>query len=123
MPSLFHVGLSDQNADQNVLQPGRILPPETGFGRPPSPARAQAAGLYHAAMADELDVDALVLRFQERARAVRQRAMPPIEGAERQRFLDQARIDYMDYAMIGDATATLADGVLTLTVDLRPRTS
>jgi hypothetical protein len=72
-------------------------------------------------MADELDVDALVHRFQERAKAVKKRGMPPLEGPERQRFVDQARIDFMDYAMIGDATATLADGVLTLTVDLRPK--
>jgi hypothetical protein len=26
----------------------------------------------------------------------------------------------MDYAMIGDATAALAGGILTLTIDLRP---
>jgi hypothetical protein len=76
--------------------------------------------LYDAAMPTEIDVDALVRRFQERARAVRQRPMPPVEGPERKRFVDQARVDYMDYAMIGDATATLLDGVLTLTVDLRP---
>jgi hypothetical protein len=71
-------------------------------------------------MADEFDVDALVRRFQERAKAVRQRGMPPVEGPERKRFVDQARIDYMDYAMIGAARASLSDGVLTLTVDLRP---
>ncbi len=76
--------------------------------------------MYHAPMADEIDVDALVRRFAERAKAVRQRGMPPVEGPERKRFVDQARIDYMDYAMIGDATATLDGGVLTLTIDLRP---
>ena len=59
-------------------------------------------------------------RFRERARAVRQRGLPPIEGAERKRFMDQARTDYMDYAMIGDAAASLEDGVLTLRIDLRP---
>jgi hypothetical protein len=72
-------------------------------------------------MPQELDVDAMLNRFRERARAVRQRGLPPIEGAERKRFMDQARTDYMDYAMIGDATATLANGVLTLTIDLRPQ--
>jgi hypothetical protein len=72
-------------------------------------------------MAPEFDVDAMVQRFQARARAVRQRGMPPLEGPERKRFVDQARVDYMDYAMIGDAHAKLEDGVLTLTVDLRPR--
>jgi flagellar motor component MotA len=72
-------------------------------------------------MADELDVDAMLNRFRERARAVRQRGLPPLEGAERKRFMDQARTDYMDYAIIGDAIASLEDGILTLRVDLRPK--
>ena len=71
-------------------------------------------------MAQELDIDAMLQRFRERARAVRQRGLPPIEGAERKRFMDQAKTDYMDYAMIGDASASLEDGVLTLRIDLRP---
>jgi hypothetical protein len=64
----------------------------------------------------------MIERFQARARAVRQRGLPPLEGPERKRFLDQARIDFQDYAMIGDAVARLEGGVLTLTVDLRPQT-
>ena len=71
-------------------------------------------------MAQELDIDAMLQRFRERARAVRQRGLPPIEGAERKRFMDQAKTDYMDSAMIGDASASLEDGVLTLRIDLRP---
>jgi hypothetical protein len=63
----------------------------------------------------------MIQRFQARARAVRQRGLPPLEGAERKRFLDQARVDFQDYAMIGDAVARLEDGVLTLVIDLRPR--
>ena len=72
-------------------------------------------------MAEELDVDAMVERFKARAKAVRQRGIPPVEGPERKRFLDQARIDFQDYAIIGDATGRVEDGILTLTVDLRPR--
>jgi hypothetical protein len=71
-------------------------------------------------MPPELDVEAMLSRFRERAKAVRQRGLPPLEGPERQRFLDQARTDYMDYAIIGDATAVLDNGILTLTIDLRP---
>jgi hypothetical protein len=73
-------------------------------------------------MAAELDIDAMIKRFQVRARAVRQRGIPPLEGPDRKRFIDQARIDFQDYAMIGDATGVLEGGVLTLTIDLRPRT-
>ncbi|MHB1534258.1 MAG: hypothetical protein ACYC1D_06540 [Acidimicrobiales bacterium] len=71
-------------------------------------------------MAADFDPDAMVERFRARARAVRQRGIPPVEGPDRKRFVDQARIDFMDYAMIGDAKVDLRDGVLTLTVDLRP---
>ncbi len=74
-----------------------------------------------APMAQELDVDAMIKRFQARARAVRLRGMPPVEGADRKRFMDQAKVDFMDYAMIGDAQGTLEDGILTLTIDLRPQ--
>ena len=74
-------------------------------------------------MADDLDIDAMIQRFRARARAVRQRGIPPIEGPERKRFVDQARTDFMDYAMIGDAEASLEDGVLTLRIDLRPQAS
>ena len=69
----------------------------------------------------DFDTDAMVARFRERAQAVKDRGLPPVEGPERQRFREQAQLDYMDFAMIGDAEATLEDGVLTLRVDLRPR--
>jgi hypothetical protein len=67
---------------------------------------------------DELDVDAMLARFRERAAAVRDRPLPPVAGPERQRFVEQAELDFQDYAIIGDATWTFVDGVLTLTVDL-----
>lgn len=46
--------------------------------------------------------------------------MPPVEGPERRRFIEQAQLDFMDYAMVGDAEARIEDGVLVLRVDLRP---
>ena len=72
-------------------------------------------------MAEQLDVDAMIQRFQERAKAVRRRDLPPIGGEERQKFIDVAPTDFMDYAMIGDAEASLEDGVLVLRIDLRPK--
>ena len=70
-------------------------------------------------MADELDVDAMIERFRAHAAAVRDRPLPPIAGAERQRFVEQAQLDFQDFAMLGDATWEFADGVLTLRVQLR----
>lgn len=72
-------------------------------------------------MADEFDPEAMIERFRERARAVRSRGVPPVEGPERRRFIEQAQVDYMDFAMLSDARAKLDDGVLTLTIDLRKK--
>ncbi|HZU73881.1 MAG TPA: hypothetical protein VE990_14015 [Acidimicrobiales bacterium] len=71
-------------------------------------------------MAEDLDVAAMLERFRLRARAVRDRGVPPIEGPERRRFIEQAQLDYQDFAIIGDAEGSLEDGVLVLRVDLRP---
>jgi hypothetical protein len=43
-----------------------------------------------------------------------------VGGPERQHFLAQAQLDYQDFAMLGDATGELVDGVLVLRVDLNP---
>ena len=74
-------------------------------------------------MAEGLDVDAMIERFRERAQAVRNRNLPPVAGPERQRFIEQAQADFQDFAMIGDAEGSLEDGILTLRVDLRPKSS
>jgi len=71
-------------------------------------------------MADDLDVDAMIERFRERAAAVRQRNLPPVGGDERTAFIKQAQVDFQDFAMLSDATATIEDGFLVLRVDLRP---
>ena len=67
---------------------------------------------------DQLDVDGMLERFRERARAVSQRGVPPVTGPERQQFLERAQLDFQDFAMVGDASWTFVDGVLTLTIDL-----
>jgi hypothetical protein len=62
----------------------------------------------------------MIQRFQERADAVKRRSIPPVEGPERLLFLEAANIDFQDFAMLGDATATLDNGILRLEIDLRP---
>ena len=69
-------------------------------------------------MADDLDVDAMIRRFRDRAAAVKERPLPPVAGPQREAFLAQAEADFMDFAIIGDATWEFTDGVLTLRVDL-----
>ena len=67
-----------------------------------------------------MDVDAMIERFKERAKAVKNRGMPPIEGADRQRFIKRMQLDFQDFAMLGDASGAVEDGILTLRIDLRP---
>ena len=65
-----------------------------------------------------LDTAAMKQRFQQRADAVRIRNMPPIAGAERKAFVEQAELDYQDFLLLADAEISLDGGILT--VDLRP---
>jgi hypothetical protein len=71
----------------------------------------------HVAM---FDPDEMVQRFKERAAAVKKRPMPPVEGEGRRHFIEQSKLDFQDFAMLGDAEATLDEGILTLRIDLRP---
>ena len=67
---------------------------------------------------DQLDVDAMLQRFRDRAAAVRERPLPPVAGPERQRFVEQQQLDFQDFAIVGDATWTFENGILTLQVNL-----
>ena len=84
--------------------------------------RGPMRGRYprHVAENSGLDVDTILARLRDRAKAVKQRPLPPVAGEERKAFIEQAQRDYMDFALIGDAAWTLEDGILTFTVDLRP---
>jgi hypothetical protein len=62
----------------------------------------------------------MLQRFRDRAKAVKGRPMPPVEGAERKMFIERSQTDFMDYAIIGDAEGSIEDGFLVLRVDLRP---
>lgn len=72
-------------------------------------------------MAEDLDVDAMIARFKERAVGVRNRSLPPIAGEERAAFIRQAQLDYQDFGIIGDAEGAIEDGILVLRIDLRPK--
>ncbi len=66
----------------------------------------------------EYDVDAMIQRFRDRAEAVKERALPPVAGQERQRFIEQAERDYTDFALIGNARWRAEDGTLILEIPL-----
>lgn len=66
----------------------------------------------------ELDIDAMIRRFRDRAAAVKKRPLPPVAGDERLAFIEQSQLDFQDFAIIGDAEAEVVDGVLILSIDL-----
>ena len=66
----------------------------------------------------EFDVDAMLTRFQERAEAVKDRPMPPVEGEARRLFIDQAETDYLDYALVGNASWSVEGAELVLRIPL-----
>ena len=74
-------------------------------------------------MEDNLDIDAMIKRFKDRAAAVKKRDLPPVGGEERQRFIAQAQTDFQDFAIIGDSIARFEDGFLVLRIDLRSGSS
>lgn len=66
----------------------------------------------------QFDVDAMLLRYQERAAAVKERPLPPVAGDERRLFVERAEADYTDYALIGSATWSVEDDELVLRIPL-----
>jgi hypothetical protein len=68
-------------------------------------------------MAD-FDVDAMIQRFQNRATVVKERPLPPVAGAERQKFIDQAQTDYTDFSLVGKSEWSVEENKLVLRISL-----
>jgi len=66
----------------------------------------------------EFDVDAMLVRFQERAKAVQDRGIPPIEGESRRQFIRQAETDFTDYSLVGKAEWSIDGDALILKIPL-----
>lgn len=66
----------------------------------------------------QLDVEEFLGRFRDRAKAVKERGVPPLEGAARQQFIRQAEKDFLDYSLIGAASWSTEDGHLVLRIPL-----
>lgn len=66
----------------------------------------------------QLDVDEFLARFRERAAAVKDRGIPPIEGPGRKAFVEQAELDYLDYSLVGRASWSVEEGALVLRIPL-----
>ncbi|HSJ70449.1 MAG TPA: hypothetical protein VLA29_02255 [Acidimicrobiia bacterium] len=66
----------------------------------------------------QLDMDDFLRRFADRAEAVKERGVPPLEGQARKAFIDSAEKDFLDYSLIASASWTVDDGHLVLRIPL-----
>lgn len=66
----------------------------------------------------EFDVDAMIQRFQDRATVVKDRPLPPVAGAERQKFIEQAQTDYTDFALVAKSKWSVEENRLVLRISL-----
>ena len=67
----------------------------------------------------QFDVDGMIQRYKDRAEAVRDRPLPPVAGAERQKFITQAQSDYTDFALVASADWEVDGDHLVLRIPLR----
>jgi hypothetical protein len=66
----------------------------------------------------QLDVEEFLSRFRDRAKAVKARGVPPLEGEARKQFIAQAENDFLDYSLIGGASWSLEEDHLVLRIPL-----
>ena len=62
----------------------------------------------------------MVERFAERAKAVKAGGMPPLEGQMRREWIKQKELDFQDFLLIADCDITFENGILNMSLDLRP---
>jgi hypothetical protein len=67
----------------------------------------------------KFDVDAMLKRYSQRAKAVRERPLPPVAGEERKKFVEQAETDFTDYALVASAKWELDETHLILKIPLQ----
>ena len=67
------------------------------------------------------EVSNMQVRFRERAKAITGAQMPPLEGEMRRRWIAQKEADYQLFLMFADCDVDFTDGILHLSLDLRPK--
>ena len=66
----------------------------------------------------QLDMEEFLERFERRAKAVRERGVPPLEGQARKDFIEAAEKDYLDYSLVASARWAVEEGELVLRIPL-----
>jgi hypothetical protein len=66
----------------------------------------------------QLNIDEFLERFRERAAAVKERGIPPLEGQARRIWIESAEYDFMDYSLVGRAEWAVEEDALVLRIPL-----
>lgn len=66
----------------------------------------------------QLNVDEFLARFRDRAAAVKERGIPPLEGEARRVWIESAEHDLVDYSLVGRAEWAVEDDALVLRISL-----
>ena len=64
------------------------------------------------------DVDAFIDRFRQRADAVGERGVPPVEGEARRKYIESAEQDHLDYRLVASASWSVEGTDLVLRIPL-----
>lgn len=57
-------------------------------------------------------------RYKDRADAVAKRGIPPVGGEERNAFIEQAELDFMDFSLIASSEIDVTDDAIILRIKL-----
>ncbi len=63
----------------------------------------------------------MIARFANRAQAAKERPLPPVAGAERNKFLEARDTDFLDFNLLGHASWEVEDDHLVLRIPLKPQ--
>lgn len=66
----------------------------------------------------QLDMEEFLERFGLRAKAVKERGVPPLEGQARKDFIEAAEKDFLDYSLVASASWAVEDDELVLRIPL-----
>ena len=71
---------------------------------------------------DTFNTDNFLSRFEERAAAVKKRSIPPVGGDDRNAFIKQAEIDYIDFSLVANSEIEITKDAMILKIELNPST-
>ena len=66
----------------------------------------------------QLDMEEFLARFDARAKAVKERGVPPLEGEARKAFIEAAEKDYLDYSLVASASWAVEGSELVLRIPI-----